>query len=112
MTFSAYDPDAVRLLSAVLSDALDIVRRSAARPLTEAETSDFTKRITDNLLKRFNLGERAPSALRGAALREILSSPDQSAKLVEPTFFFAGGAAEFMQPNGDVNLCPPTGDRV
>jgi hypothetical protein len=41
MSFSAYDSDALRVLSAALSDTLDTVRKSTGRELTETETSDL-----------------------------------------------------------------------
>lgn len=72
MPFSVYEPDAVRLLSAALSDALEDVRESAGGPLTEIETTDFTKRLADNLMRAFDFGERDPAALKRAALRGIL----------------------------------------
>ena len=45
MPFSAYDSDALRLLSAVFSDALDSLGKSKGRALTETETSDFRKKL-------------------------------------------------------------------
>jgi hypothetical protein len=55
-----------------LSDALEVVRESAGGALTETETSDFTKRLADNLLTAFDTGERDPAALKRSALRGIL----------------------------------------
>ena len=88
MALSVYDSNASRLHSDALFDALNVIRRSTVRPLTETETSDFTALLTNNLLKALNLGEREPSALRHAALQGI-SCPSQSAQLAEPKFFFA-----------------------
>jgi hypothetical protein len=72
MHFSAYNSDDLRLLSAALSDALGIVRKSAGGPLTETETSDFSKRLADNLFKAFDSGERNPAGLKRAALQGVL----------------------------------------
>jgi hypothetical protein len=72
MQFSAYDSDDLRLLSAALSDALDAVRKSAGGPLLETEVSVFTKKLTDNLLKAFDTGERDLAALKRAALQGIV----------------------------------------
>jgi hypothetical protein len=44
--FSAYDSDALRLLSAALSGPLDTLRKSKGGALTETETSDFSKKLT------------------------------------------------------------------
>jgi len=63
----------VCLLSYVLSDALGTVRRCAGGQLTEAETSDFNKRLADNLLKAFDSGERNRTDLKLAALQGILT---------------------------------------
>jgi hypothetical protein len=70
--FSGYHFDDLRLLSAALSSALGIVRNYAGGPLTETETSDFTKRLADNLMKVFDSGERDSAALNRAALKGIL----------------------------------------
>lgn len=74
MTFSAYDSDAVRLLSATLSDAMEIVRMSFSTPLSETETSIFRKRIAANLMKTHDAGERDPRALKIAGLRNAFAS--------------------------------------
>ena len=76
MTFSAYDTSDVKVLSAALAQAMRSLKRSAARPLTEIETTDFSKRITLNLMKVFDLGERDASALNRAALEGIYASTD------------------------------------
>jgi hypothetical protein len=69
--FSAYDSDDLHVLSTALSDALEDVRRSAGGLLTEAETSDFSKRLADSLLKVFDSGERDPATLKRAALQGV-----------------------------------------
>ena len=68
MPFSAYDSDALRVLSAALSDTLDTLRKSTGRELTEIETSDFTKKLTANLMAAFDDGTRETAALKRAAL--------------------------------------------
>lgn len=60
------------MLSEALSSALGIVRKSAGGPLSEIETSDFTKRLADNLMKVFDSGERDFAALERGALIGIL----------------------------------------
>ena len=55
MPFSAYDSDALRLLSAALSDALDSLGKSKGRALTETETSDFSEKT--HLMAVFDNGE-------------------------------------------------------
>ena len=74
MPFSAYDSDALRVLSAALSDTLDILRKSAGRPLTETETSDLSRKLAANLMAAFDDGKREPSALRRAALHGVYTS--------------------------------------
>jgi len=59
------------LLSAALSEALETLRKSSGHALTELETSDFNRRLTRNLMTTFDRGERAPAALRRAALHGI-----------------------------------------
>jgi len=66
-----YDSDDLRLLSAALSDALGLVQKSAGGPLTETETSDFSKKLAANLMAVFDNGEREPAALMRAALRGV-----------------------------------------
>jgi len=63
MPLSAYDSDALRALSAALSGALDSIRKSEGRELTETEGSDFSKRLADNLMAAFDDGKREPAAL-------------------------------------------------
>ena len=75
VSFSAYDSDALRLLSGALADAFVTVRTSAAHPLTEIETANLTKRIADNLMSFYDRGERDPSALKRAALEGIAVLP-------------------------------------
>jgi hypothetical protein len=69
--FSAYDSDDLHLLSAALSDALEDVRKSAGGLLTEAETSEFSKRLAASLMNVFDSGEREPAALKRAALQGV-----------------------------------------
>jgi hypothetical protein len=68
MPFSAYDSDALRVLSAALSGALDSVRKSKGRELTETETSNLSKKLAANLMAAFDDGNREPAALKRAAL--------------------------------------------
>ena len=70
-----YDSDDLRLLSAALSDALELVQKSAGGPLTETETSDFSERLAANLFRVFDSGERDPAALKRAALKGVLWAP-------------------------------------
>jgi hypothetical protein len=74
MPFSAYDSDALRLLSAALSDALDTLRKLNGRALTETETSDVSKKLTANLMAVFDNGERDLAVLTRAALRGVYAS--------------------------------------
>ena len=71
MQFSAYNFDDLCLLSAALSEALALVRKSAGGPLTETETSDFSEKLAANLFRAFDSGERDPAALKLAALQGI-----------------------------------------
>ncbi len=73
MLFSAYDSDGLRALSAAFSDAMGTVK-SAGGVLTERERSDFSKRISENLMKAFDLGERNTTVLRRVALRGVFVS--------------------------------------
>ena len=82
MPFSAYDPEAVRLLSAAVSEALDFVQRAAAKPFTENETTNISKQIAANLMRVFDLGERDPSALKRAALEGLSATPQPEAGLL------------------------------
>ena len=74
MPFSAYDSDALRLLSAALSDALDTLRKLNGHALTETETADFSKKLTANLMAVFDNGERDLEVLTRAALRGVYGS--------------------------------------
>jgi hypothetical protein len=74
MPFSAYDSDALRVLSAALSDTLDTLRKSMGREFTETETSTFSKKLTANLMAAFDDGKREPAALRRAALAGVYVS--------------------------------------
>ena len=73
---SVYDTDAMRILSTAHNAAMLVVKSFAARPLDEGETAKFSKRITDNLLTVFDVGERDPLALQRAAVEGIAASPD------------------------------------
>jgi hypothetical protein len=74
MPFAGYDSDALRLLSAALSGALDSLEKSKGSALTEAETSEFGKRLTVILISVFDEGEREPAALKRAALHGVGAS--------------------------------------
>jgi hypothetical protein len=69
--FSTYNTSDIRVLSAALAEALRIVTSSAARPLTEIETANFSKKVTESLMRTFDLGERDVSALVRAALASV-----------------------------------------
>jgi len=69
MSFSAYNSDALRLLSTALADAMGTLRKSNRNVLTETETSDLSRKLTANLMAVFDNGERKPAALARAALR-------------------------------------------
>ena len=75
MAKSAYDSDDIKLLSAEISKALEIVRKSAPRPLTDSEKADVIKRITDNLMRAFDNGERDHATLGRIALDGV-SAPE------------------------------------
>jgi len=64
-------------LARVLSDAQETLRKSsghAGHVLTEIETRDFSKRLIQNLITAFDRGERAPAALKHAALHGVYVS--------------------------------------
>jgi len=67
MPFSEYNSDGVRLLSAALCDALELVRRASGQP----ETSAITNRLVENLKETHDSGERDPKALKRAAVQGI-----------------------------------------
>ena len=75
MPFAALDADAIVMLSAVSTDALDRARKSASGFLSEAEVTELSKKIVGNLLNAFDLGERDPAALERAALAGISIPP-------------------------------------
>ena len=72
MPFSAYDSDAIQLLSTVLSKALAEVSKSNLAPLSPAERAPVARRITRNLIQLYDGGEREPAAL----MRAVLSAED------------------------------------
>lgn len=74
---SAYD-DAIHLLSVALSDALEKVLECTGVPQTQTELSGLIKRLGDNLMEAFDLGEREHLALKRAALKGILAPPTSS----------------------------------
>ena len=78
MPFSAYDSDAIRLLSAAFTDALEVIRKSAPNALSDGETANLSKQIANNLLTAFDRGERDASALGRAALNGIFAPRTQS----------------------------------
>ena len=71
MLFSAYDSNAIRLLSPAHSGSLGIIQKSLKRALAESEKTDFSKTIAENLMKAYDFGERNPEALSRAALQGI-----------------------------------------
>jgi len=71
MSFSAYDTEALRLLTTALAEALVTFRASKRTALTETETSDVTRKITANLMTAYDNGERAPAALARVALQGV-----------------------------------------
>lgn len=79
---SVYDTPAIRILSAAHYAAMHEVKHCATRPLNEDETGKISKRITDNLMRVFDLGERDASALNRAALEGLSASPQSSGLFV------------------------------
>ncbi len=75
MPFSAYDSDALRVLTPALSEALEILNKSAARNLTGAKKAHFRNSVARNLMDAYDSGERDPAALSRAALRGVFVSP-------------------------------------
>jgi len=71
VSFSEYDSKSLRALSLVQAEAMEVVMKSVGRQLTEAERSDFSRRIAENLMTAYDEGERDPIALRTAALRGV-----------------------------------------
>jgi hypothetical protein len=73
--FSAYDPDALRVLTRALFEALAVLNKSAPRTLTGAEKAHFRNSIARNLMDAYDAGERDPAALNRAAFRGVFVSP-------------------------------------
>jgi hypothetical protein len=69
-----YDSYAIRILPAALGAAMRGVNSPPSRPLGKDEIAKLSKRITNNLLAAFDLGEREPTALRRAAIEGIEKS--------------------------------------
>lgn len=66
LPFSAYDPRAVRLLSAALSEALAEFRHACRFPLNATDLADVEQIIALNLMRAYDEGERDPGALKRA----------------------------------------------
>jgi len=79
MPFSEYDPDTARFLSALLSEIIDAVERSARFPRTEAEMADISTQIAISLIKGYRRGERDPSTLKRSSLRHVRCFEDSRA---------------------------------
>ena len=62
-------PDAIRSLSVALSDALEMVPKSAAGPRAETENLGSLRRLTDHLMEAFDLGEMRPTRTRQRRIR-------------------------------------------
>ncbi len=75
MLFSAYGSNALRVLTAALSEALAILDKSASRDLTGAQKAHFRNSVARNLMDAYDSGERDPTALNRAALRGLFISP-------------------------------------
>ena len=73
-SISAYDREALRLLSGVLFDVKRTIESWAVRPFTEGERTDVTRAVADRLMRVFDTGERDPRTLKRAAM-EGLSAP-------------------------------------
>ena len=71
MPFSAYDSDALRVLTPALSEALEVLNKSAARNLTSAEKAHFRNSVARNLMDAYDCGERDPKALNQLGLRGL-----------------------------------------
>lgn len=71
MPFSAYDSRALRLLSGALQEGFTEYQRSCRYPLTPAELADIKQKMTLNLVRAYDRGEREPVALQGVSLRGL-----------------------------------------
>jgi hypothetical protein len=69
--FSAYDARALRLLSSGIADAYPEFQRGCPFPLNGAELADVKQKITLNLIRAYDNGEREPEALKQAALQGL-----------------------------------------
>jgi hypothetical protein len=74
MPFAAYNSDGVRLLSGVLADAMISARKTIGHQLSEAEGSEFNKRLVRGLAEAHDSGKRDPGALKRSALRELFAT--------------------------------------
>jgi hypothetical protein len=68
--FSAHHSAGLRALTVAHSDAMGTVKATGG-PLSETETSGLGKRISENLMKAFDLGERDTSTLERVALQGV-----------------------------------------
>ena len=66
--------DTIRLISFALSDALEKVLECMGVPHSQTELLALIKRLTDNLMEAFDLGEREHLALKSAALRGMFDA--------------------------------------
>lgn len=69
--FSAYNSRALRLLSGALQEGFSEYQRSCKYPLTPAELADIKQKMTLNLARAYDHGEREPVALQDVSLRGL-----------------------------------------
>jgi hypothetical protein len=72
---SSYDAKDIRLLSSAFFAALESLQKTTGIAFTEDQTSDFGRRLGQNLMESFERGERDPAALESAALGGIFVGP-------------------------------------
>jgi len=68
MPISACGSSATRLISMVLSEALEEVSKSSAAPLSAPERAPIARRIARSLIQNYDGGEREPVVLKRAML--------------------------------------------
>jgi hypothetical protein len=69
--FSAYDSRALRLLSGALQGGFSEYQRSCRYPLNPAELAEIKQKMTLNLVRAYDLGERELTVLQDVSLRGL-----------------------------------------
>jgi hypothetical protein len=69
--FSAYDSRALRLLSGALQGGFSEYQRSCKYPLNPSELADIKQKMTLNLARAYDRGERELVALQDVSLRGL-----------------------------------------